>query len=301
METIFFSICIPTYKQPLLLKTLLQSIDLQTFKNFEVIISDDSNNNSIELVTLEKWSFKLKYYKNEKPLGSPENWNNAIEKANGKWIKLMHHDDYFANNDSLMIFYETISKNQEVDFFFCSTITYKTKTKEIIEYDPNQNYINTLEKLPVNLFFANVIGAPSATIFKRNIPIKFDKSLIWLVDNEYYTQIIIKYKIHRLLDKLIVTCADLETQLTTSLKDNKKIELFEFFYCYNKLRMLLDNQNKNIFINVLFDTIDKYSIKSVKEIKSLEITITKNTLLYFYINTSSKIIKKIIRKLNNTF
>jgi len=299
MDNYFFSICIPTFKQPQLLKILLKSIEIQTFKNFEVIISDDSSDNSVEIVARENWTFDLKYYKNEKALGSPENWNNSIEKATGQWIKLMHHDDYFENEKSLKIMYDAISKNNEFDFFFCSTIIYNIKTKETILYNPNEKYISTLEKLPINLFFANVIGAPSATIFKREIPIKFDKSLIWLVDIEFYTQVILKYKIYRILDRLIVTCADVENQLTTSLIDNKKVEAFEFFYCYQKLKPFLNNQNKKLFLIVLINLIEKYKIKSINEIKNVYKNVEINPLIYIYVKIKSKFLRKIIRKLNS--
>jgi hypothetical protein len=143
----------------------------------------------------------------------------------------------FANDESLEVMHNSISKNSEFDFFYCSTIIYKTKTKEIIHYEPNEKYIDSLLTHPINLFSANVIGAPSATIFRRYLNVKFDKSLIWLVDIEFYAQVILKYKIFRILDRLIVTCVDLDTQLTTSLKDNRKIEIFELFYCFKTIRI----------------------------------------------------------------
>jgi len=301
MEHPFFSICIPTFKQPELLRTLLKSIDYQTFRNFEVIISDDSNDNSVEIVSNEDWTFKLRYFKNSESLGSPENWNNAVEKATGEWIKIMHHDDYFANEESLKVMYNSISNNNKFDFFFCSTIIYYTKTKETSIYIPNEKYINSLNELPINLFQANVIGAPSATIFRRGLSIKFDKSLIWLVDIEFYIQVILKHKIFRIQDKLIVTCAELETQLTSSLKDNRKIEIFEFFYCYEKLESIINKQNKKIFRLVLMNLIDKYEIKSVKEITDIYSYSKINGLVRYYAETKSKYIKKLISKLNYLF
>jgi glycosyltransferase involved in cell wall biosynthesis len=297
----FFSICIPTYRQPELLINLLNTINSQTFRDFEVIVSDDSDDDSIEKITENKWSFDIKYFKNIKPLGSPENWNNAINKANGKWIKIMHHDDYFANNNSLLIMYEAISKAIDIDFFYCSTIIHNTKTKENTFYYPNEKYINSLDKIPVNLFFANVIGAPSVSVFKKDLKLKYDKSLIWLVDIEFYSRVLLKYKMQRIPDRLIVTCEEIETQLTTSLKDNKEIELFEFFYCYNKLRPLLNKENKRIFRNVLLDVIDKYKVKSLKDISELKINFLNNNLIYYYIIINFQFSKKILRKLNNIF
>ena len=41
-QEIFISICIPAYKRSDFVKRLLNSIAIQTFKNFEVIVSDDT-------------------------------------------------------------------------------------------------------------------------------------------------------------------------------------------------------------------------------------------------------------------
>jgi GT2 family glycosyltransferase len=43
----FISICIPTYNSGEKLVRLLKSIEQQTFTNFEIVISDDSNNHDI--------------------------------------------------------------------------------------------------------------------------------------------------------------------------------------------------------------------------------------------------------------
>ena len=101
------------------MQRLFVSIESQTFKNFEVIVTDDSNDESVEIF-VNKYSkaFKIGYYKNLKTLGTPENWNEAIRKSNGKWIKLMHDDDWFADVDALKIFYESTLQNPDCSFIF---------------------------------------------------------------------------------------------------------------------------------------------------------------------------------------
>ena len=52
----FFSICIPAYEYgdegDLFLNKLLYSMNLQTFKKFEIIVSDQSQNENIKNVVL---------------------------------------------------------------------------------------------------------------------------------------------------------------------------------------------------------------------------------------------------------
>ena len=76
---IYLSICIPAYKRIDYLKRLLLSIERQSYKNFEVIVSDDSDDNSVYnlLQTFNKL-VSIQYFKNTPSLGTPANWNSAI-------------------------------------------------------------------------------------------------------------------------------------------------------------------------------------------------------------------------------
>ena len=92
----FFSICIPVYKNVDYLKRLLETIFIQTFTDFEVVITDDSPDNVIfEFIQNYYPGKNIRYFKNKYALGTPENWNECIRKANGSWIKMMHDDDWF--------------------------------------------------------------------------------------------------------------------------------------------------------------------------------------------------------------
>src|SRR2546421_11807457 len=115
----FISICIPAYKRPHYLQRLLDSIAIQSFKDYEVIISDDSGDDNSVRDLVQKYDsvFALSYHRNTPSLGTPANWNNAIEKANGAWIKLMHDDDWFSSPTSLEEFANATKSG--VDFIWC--------------------------------------------------------------------------------------------------------------------------------------------------------------------------------------
>src|SRR5665647_1729457 len=117
------SICIPAYKRIADLEKLLDSIGRQTFKNFEVIITDDSPDDTVKNFCLNyHHEFELIYYKNTPPLGTPENWNEGIRKATGEWVKLMHDDDYFADDDSLALFVAAIKHQPDVQVFYSAFV-----------------------------------------------------------------------------------------------------------------------------------------------------------------------------------
>src|SRR5262245_26575736 len=113
------SICIPAFKRIDFLKRLLDSIVTQSYLDFEVIITDDSPSSEVsELCKQYENNFLIRYFKNAQPLGTPENWNEAIRKAKGEWIKLMHDDDWFADEESLQEYADAVADNPDEVFFF---------------------------------------------------------------------------------------------------------------------------------------------------------------------------------------
>ena len=109
MKQPLVSICIPTYKQITYLKKCIESVLKQDFEDYELIITDDSPDDSIKNFLKDSLKNKAYFYKRNNPaLGSPENWNSALRLAKGKYIKLMHHDDFFTQANSLRLMVEKL-------------------------------------------------------------------------------------------------------------------------------------------------------------------------------------------------
>lgn len=183
----YFSICLPAYKQPEMIRHLLHSIKHQSFRDFEVIITDDSPGNEVELVAESfKPFFKIRYFKNLESLGTPENWNQAIRYATGKWIKLMHQDDWFASDQSLGTFYRFTNDNPDRSFFFSafSNIDGSIFQKEWVECNSWQLFL--LRISPLHLFKKVYVGNPSCTLIRNEQKLYYDARLKFVVDFEYY-------------------------------------------------------------------------------------------------------------------
>ena len=128
------SICIPAYERPAFLKRLLDSIAQQVFKDFEVIITDDSSSREIEeLLFSTPYKYSIHYQRNPRPLGTPLNWMEGIKHATGHWIKIMHDDDYFTSPDSLQQFVDQIDPNIDCIFSGYSFLIIKSIFQERLE------------------------------------------------------------------------------------------------------------------------------------------------------------------------
>ncbi len=83
----------PTYNRPAFLRESLQSVLLQTFSDFEIIITDNSADAESEKVVAEFQDLRIRYFRNEENIGAVNNHNKALALAIGQYIYLFSDDD----------------------------------------------------------------------------------------------------------------------------------------------------------------------------------------------------------------
>ncbi len=273
------SICIPTYKQVEYLKKCLESVLAQDYKDFELIISDDTPNDSVEqLLKIILKEIKYSYNRNSPSLGMPENWNSAIKKAEGKYIKIMHHDDFFIQTDSLRLMVEEIEK-QQASFLFCQTDVWYPKTNTHHIHKISKKQLAILKSNPEFLFFKNMIGAPSATICINNKTFSYDKNFKWLVDIDYYMQYLFSTnKVVHLHKPLISTAHDIEGQITGTVIDDKNLQIREHVLLFNKIKTHSKiNSEFASFFDYLFY---KYNLQTYSDLENI-VSAAKENKLFF--------------------
>lgn len=245
-ELPFVSICIPAYKRIEFLQRLFDSISIQSFKNYEVIITDDSPDESVQLFVKTYLGFdNVRYYRNQKVLGTPENWNESIRKANGKWIKLMHDDDWFAKENSLQLFYEAAIKNAGCSFFFSAynNVEENTAFKTPVYLNWLGNFL--LQRTPLNLFKNQFIGNPSCTLIRRDINLFYDNNFKWVVDFEYYIRYLRQVKSYHYIDEALVNIGLNKEQVTNYTYRVAEVEIPENHLLIEKMGIQI---LRNIFV-----------------------------------------------------
>ncbi len=217
------------------MRRLLDSIAIQTFTDFEVIITDDSPGAEIsELIEQYSNKFPLLYQKNPTALGTPGNWNEGISKASGQWIKLMHHDDWFASSNSLQQFADNALRHPNTSFFFS---TYRNIYEDSSPPKDMFRGIADSKKLsghPEVLLANNFIGPPSVVMYRNNSGLRYDAALKWLVDMDFY---ILHPGIRRAycIKEPLVCIGVHASQVTASAFRNRTVEIPEYLYELNKL------------------------------------------------------------------
>ena len=85
----FFSIVIPTRDRPQYLSYALQSLLLQSFTDFEVIVCDNYTENSSDRIFREYSDERFKYITPPSPLQMHDNWEYAFNFARGEYVTVL--------------------------------------------------------------------------------------------------------------------------------------------------------------------------------------------------------------------
>ena len=230
----FLSICIPTYEMHGKGKEFLEfnffKFEKQTFKDFELVISDHSKNSEIEELCFS-WKDKLniKYLKNIHNVGSSSaNINNAIQNATGEWIKILFQDDFLLEDNSLKKIMNFISFNKNIDWFACACEHSFDGINMSRPFYPSWNSNMHLGN--------NTISSPSVICFKNNNgQILFDNNLIWLMDVDFYKKMYDKYGEPAILNEIIVVNRLWQNSLSSNMpQKTKDLELFTVLNRYGK-------------------------------------------------------------------
>lgn len=88
------SIIMPSYNTENYIEASIESVQHQTYENWELIIVDDcSTDNTDEVVCPFLSDRRIRYLKNEQNSGAAISRNRALREAKGKWIAFLDSDD----------------------------------------------------------------------------------------------------------------------------------------------------------------------------------------------------------------
>jgi glycosyltransferase involved in cell wall biosynthesis len=194
------SVCIPTYEMgglgvPYLRKSL-QVLSSQTFKDFEIVVSDNSRNSGIEELCIQfNTQLNIRYFHNTTAYGISANTNNAIKHARGKIVKILFQDDYLYSDESLRSLVDSF--NLDHDHWMISACEHTHNGVEL--------YRPVYPKYHDKIFLGkNTISSPSVVTIKNDNPLLFDENLTWLMDCDYYKRCFDLYGPPRIHNKINV-------------------------------------------------------------------------------------------------
>ena len=214
------SVAIPTYgyngNGTEFLKYSLNRIKSQTFQDFNLIISDHSQDNTIENICNEfRNELNIVYEKNSYGRGNiAANLNNCLRLSNGIFTKILFQDDFLYSEYSL----EYLATNLNHNTMWAVNSCEHTR-------DNGQSFFRPFT--PVynhNIHLGNnTLSCPSSLTIKNiDDKIYFDDSLNWLMDCDYYKRLYNKFGYPQIIDNIITVNRIHKEQLSETMSLEQK-------------------------------------------------------------------------------
>ncbi len=192
------SVCIPAYNGANFLGAAIQSVLNQDLTDFELIISDDNSTDHTAEIVAQFQDKRIRYIRNSVNLGPEGNWNKCLELAQGKYFKLLPHDDILAAT-CLSRQTEVLEKDsdQSIALVFCARqiidhndkiITTRKYSKALQGWVAGHDLIKQCICAGTNL-----LGEPGALLFRRSLALTvgpFDGSISYIIDLDYWFRLL---------------------------------------------------------------------------------------------------------------
>jgi glycosyltransferase involved in cell wall biosynthesis len=187
------SILVPCYNQEHFITECINSILIQNFEDYELIISDDGSSDNTQNLLSKYKDERIKLILNTKNQGMVHNWNYILSEAHGDYVKFVFGDDKLTSKESIAEMVRVLDARPEIGFVFCERllIDSNSSSKKIAEtfskggsYEGREIIYKCLSSQK------NLVGEPTAVMFRRDLaPRGFDGRLRQLVDLEMWIRI----------------------------------------------------------------------------------------------------------------
>ena len=189
------SVIIPTYNRIKYLKECIDSILLQTYNQFEVIVVDDCSIQDVEIELKKIYNdSRIKFFKTPKNSGAGFCRKLGYLNSSGDYIIFCDDDDYYTDNK----IFENVVKifeNKEINLICCNTYKkYEKEDKEELSKLNFENMIDTEEYLSKFHFEYKKPNSTFSAIFRKDILEKNDfKNMKMVNDASIYLRSLISF------------------------------------------------------------------------------------------------------------
>ena len=234
------SVCVPVYtmKDNMSEKFLVEffsNLVEQTFKDFEVIVSDQSTFDHLSsIVDTFSHVLDIKYVRNtSEKKSAANNVNYAIKHAKGEIVKLLYMDDFFVDPNALgkiaKAFEDNLGKWLISGFVCCN--------------ENRSQFYNSREPWYGNAYVNgdNVTGNPSNYSVRRECALEMDENLAWIVDGEYFYRSYYHYGMPIMLSDILVCFRD-HGDSSFKKESFRELDARERQYCVEKFSGVVEHK-----------------------------------------------------------
>ena len=227
------SVAVVTYNHQDFITDCLESIIMQDYPNFEIIVSDDGSQDKTQEIIKnyqKKYPNKFKIHLSEINNGVATNCNIALKLCTGKYIILFAGDDIMLQK-KISIQTEKMESDNNISLSFHNLEVFDS-IKNIKLFNFTDKLFNFTKKGTYKNFFTegNFLGAPSVMFLRDKMPINgLDESIKYSNDTLFFLEILLNGGNYVYIDLILVRYRKHLNNLST-LK-NKELYLDDLNMC----------------------------------------------------------------------
>lgn len=270
MLNIFFSIIIPIYNSDKYIEKCLNSVLVQSERNFEVIcINDGSTDNSLRLLQQFQQIDDRILIINQLNSGMSVARNKGLEIARGEYVFFLDSDDWILPN-TFKILKTNVENNDMLCFnskIYCEeTDQYKIQQGYIEKSLTGWNYFNKYAIIPSEIHFVCVWQRIYKNEFIKKTKLKFKEGISRAEDNLFTTMACFHAKSVKVISDCCYVYRVRQSSITNSLSWDRMLQSFQvnndlaiFFISQKKIN------KKNIYKIISSSYINAFSDKIVAQ------------------------------------
>ena len=174
---------------------LVQSLTSQTFKDYELIITQEGK--------------------------MAHNTNVGMRKAKGEFIKILYLDDYLAHPNALKEIVDNLGDAQ----WLATGCLHQTTEEDFYEDPHSPHFPEYTKDISTG---NNRIGSPSVITLRNEGKLYFDENMSWLLDADLYQRYYETYGPPKILNDLNVVIGIGDHQMTHNLTPKEKTSEHEY-------------------------------------------------------------------------
>ncbi len=182
------SICVPAYNAEQFLPAALESVRNQTFKDWELIVTEDGSRDGAEQIVTDFAASvpqPVRYLRNETNLGLPATRNAGITASRAEVVAFLDADDVWEPNHLEATVGRLLSTG--ADLAHGGSLLFDSDTgRELERRAPNQEI---LAAFPLSLFEGSYVIQPSSVVMRKSLWERaggFDPSFRYVEDREMW-------------------------------------------------------------------------------------------------------------------
>lgn len=180
------SVLLATYNRAEFLGRAIESVQAQSFKDWEIIVADDGSSDDTPKI-IKKWQEKeprIVYLRSETNRGISKNYNSGFRVMRGEYAAMIDDDDYWCDKDKLAKQVKFLDENPEYVGCGGGVIVVDTSGRELYRYlKPEKD-----EEIRERMLFSNPM-ANSTTMFRLKAAREvgfYDETKLYASDRDFW-------------------------------------------------------------------------------------------------------------------